>query len=320
MNTTKQPRSKSPTYSHLLYLSDSERQSYTTSSSPSLRSSHSMRSNRSASSRSTTSTRGMSRISINAPRFADDHYPLITTIRPETVPESVPKNHAALWCARQMAQIHNTIIRALNASWNHAVSIQPSTQEAADFLFFNQQICSTLEHHHKAEDDYLFPTVEKMLDRPGAMEGNSKGHESFAEGLAIYRKYVFLTKPSEFNGVTLRHIIESFAPDMIQHLHDEIPTLVGLHRLDSKALMRVWKHAEHLATKDTDLYAVAPWMLGCQDRSFTIDGHKPDFPELPWILEVVARSWLARKYAGAWKFCPSDLNGRRRQIIVESSA
>ncbi|KAK5445335.1 hypothetical protein LTS15_010116 [Exophiala xenobiotica] len=316
MNTTKEPRSKSPTYSHLLYLSDSERQVYTNSSSSSLRSSRSMRSNRSASSRSTTSTRGTSRISINAPRFADDHYPLITTIHPETVPESVPKNHAALWCARQMAQIHNTIIRALNASWNHAVSIQPSTQEAADFLFFNQQICSTLEHHHKAEDDYLFPTIEKMLNRPGAMEGNSKGHESFAEGLAIYQKYVFLTKPSEFNGITLRHIIESFAPDMIQHLHDEIPTFVSLHRLDSKALMRVWKHAEHLATKDTDLYAVAPWMLGCQDKSFTIDGHKPDFPELPWILEVVARSWFARKYAGAWNFCPSDLSGRRRQITV----
>ncbi|KAJ9605563.1 hypothetical protein H2200_010220 [Cladophialophora chaetospira] len=253
---------------------------------------------------------------MHSPRYVDDHYPLITTIRTENIPSSVSKDHSAFWCARQMAQIHNTIIRALNASWNHSISVKPDTQEAADFLLFNQQLFHTLDHHHHVEDDYMFPAFEKLLGQPCAMEENTKGHESFAEGLAIFRKYVSVTKSSEFNGVTLRHIIEAFAPNLIQHLHDEIPTLVNLHVLDSKELMKIWKHAEHMATKDNSLYTDAPWTLGCQDKSFLIDGQKGDFPGVPWVAEALIRNWHAKKHAGAWSFCPSDLSGRRRLLQV----
>lgn len=328
-NTSSPTRSRSmspnqATYSHLLYLSDAERQLYTSkmegSSSSSLRSLYSVRSNRSTSSsaksQASSATSGPSRPSMQKHRYADDHYPLISTIHPENVPASVPKKHSALYCARQMAQIHNTIIRALNSSWNHAVSVKPNTQEASDFLLFNQQIFSTLDHHHKVEDDYMFPEIEALLHRPGAMEVNAKGHESFAEGLAIFQKYVFVTKASEYNGVTLRHIIEAFAPDLIQHLHDEIPTLASLHVLDSSALMKVWKEAEHRTLKDQNLYSDAPWTLGCQDKSFMIDGEKCGFPDVPWILEVVIRNWHAKRHAGAWRFCPSDLCGRRRRLKV----
>ncbi|KAK6385611.1 hypothetical protein LTS17_001181 [Exophiala oligosperma] len=317
MPSPKDQRTKSPTYSHLLYLSETDRQIFTTvTSSSSFRSSRSVHSYQTDTTAVSASTPGTSRMSIQRPRFADDHYPLITTIHPETVPDYVPINHAALWCARQMAQIHNIMIRALNSAWNHAVGIQPSTREAEDFLFFNQQICSTLEHHHRTEDEYFFPTLEAILGRPSAIEKIAKAHESFAEGLAIYQKYVFLTKASEYNGVTLKHIIEAFAPDLIQHLHDEIPALVALHVLDSKTVMKVWKSSEQLPARYSDVYVLAPWMLGCQDKSFTIDGHKADFPEMPWVVEFVAKGWFARRHAGAWRFCPSDLNGRRRQIYV----
>jgi hypothetical protein len=253
---------------------------------------------------------------MNLPRYVDDHYPLINTIHPETIPSSVPKDHAAIWCASQMAQIHNTIIRALNASWNHSVSVKPDTSEAANFLLFNQQLFKTLDHHHHVEDDYLFPAIEKLLGRPNAMESNIKGHESFAEGLAVFEKYAFVTKSAEFNGVTFRHIIESFAPELIQHLHDEIPTLAALHTVDSKELMKLWKQAEHIATKDNSLYTDAPWTLGCQDKSFTIDGNRCEFPNIPWVAEALVRNWHAKKYAGAWDFCPSDLSGKRRLLIV----
>ncbi|OCT48622.1 hemerythrin HHE cation binding domain-containing protein [Cladophialophora carrionii] len=322
--STRLSRPKSPSqtrYSHLLYLSEAERQQYASrmekASESSLRSSNSVRSNRSAaSSVSSVSTGHTSKLSMRSPRYVDDHYPLITTIHPESVPASVPKDHPALWCARQMAQIHNTITRALNASWNHAVSVQPDTQEASDFLLFNQQLFKTLDHHHHVEDDYMFPALEKLLGRPGAMETNTKGHESFADGLAVFQKYVFVTKPAEFNGVTFRHIIESFAPDLIQHLHDEIPTLVSLHVLDAKEVMKVWKHAEHLATKDNSLYTDAPWTLGCQDKSFLIDGQKCDFPDVPWLAEAMIRNWHGKKHAGAWSFCPSDLSGKRRLMPI----
>lgn len=253
---------------------------------------------------------------MQTPRWADDHYPLITTIHPEAIPASVPKNHTAIWAARHMAQIHNTIIRGLNASWNHAVSVKASTQEVTDFLLYNQQLYTTLDHHHHVEDDFLFPELEKMLNRPGAMEENTKGHESFAEGLAIFQKYVFNTTASEYNGVTFRHIIDSFAPSLIQHLHDEIPTLLALHVLDSNALVKLWKKAGQIATKDATLTTDAPWTMGCQDKTFTIDGEKSDFPGIPWFIEALVRKWHGKKHAGAWKFCPSDLYGMRREMIV----
>ena len=306
-------------YSHLLYLSEAERSVYTTkiqrSTSSSSRSVKSNRSgNSSIQSHISASTHNTSIKSIPSPRYADDHYPLITSILNESVPSTVPRTHAALWSARRMAEIHNTIIRALNSSWNHATSVKPS--EVEDFLQFNQIIFRTLDHHHKVEDEYMFPAYEKLLARPGAMEENVKGHESFAEGLAIFQKYVFITKPDEFNGTTFRHIIESFAPELIQHLHDEIPTLAGLHVLKSEDLIKIWKRAEHIATKDSDLYTDLPWILGCQDRSFVIDGEKTTFPGAPWILETVVRNWHARKHAGVWRYCPSDLHGHRRQIVV----
>ncbi|KAI1612678.1 hypothetical protein EDD37DRAFT_316928 [Exophiala viscosa] len=285
-------------------------------SSSSVETSCSVNSNRSASSQSTTSTCGMSTISLHASRYADDHYPLINTIHPEIVPDCVPKDHSVFYCARQMAQIHNTVIRGLNASWNYAALVKTETQQAADFLRFNQQLFTMLDHHHKVEDDFLFPAIESMLHRPGAMEENTKEHASFAEGLAIFKKYIFQTKPSEFNGVTLQHIIESFAPTLVQNLHDEIPMLMSLHVLDSAALLKTWKKAGRRAAKHARLYTSGPLTLGCQDKTFTIDSAKPDFPEMSWLIEAVVRNWHSRKNAGAWVFCPSDLSGQRRQVTT----
>jgi len=250
------------------------------------------------------------------PRYVDDHYPLITTIKPQTVPSSIPRTHTAFYVARTMAQIHNTIIRALNASWNHALSVQNNASAVADFLHFNQVLFKILNHHHQVEDDYMFGAIEALLNKPGAMEENTKGHESFAQGLAVFEKYIVVTKPSEFNGVTFRHIIESFAPDLIQHLHDEIPTLLGLYVVDSRELMKIWKKAEQIATKDADLYTDAPWLLACQDKAFVIDGEKCTFPGMPWLVEAMIRNWQGKRHAGAWSFCPSDLFGRRRLMPV----
>jgi len=215
-----------------------------------------------------------------------------------------------------MAQIHNTSIRAINSSYNNSLSIQPSTQEAEDFLLYNQQIATFLAHYHHVEDAYLFPEIERLLGKPGAMEENKAGHEKFMEAFHVFEKYVFRTTAAEYNGLTLRHIIESFAPDLIKHLHDEIPTLVSLHVLNGKDLMKAWKEAEHRATKNIDLNSGAPWILGCQDRGFEIDGEKCTFPGMPWAAASLVRHWHARKHKGAWRYCPSDLNGARRELAA----
>lgn len=161
----------------------------------------------------------------------------------------------------------------------------------------------------------MFPEYEKLLKRPGAMDENVAGHEKFMEGFHVFVKYVNKTSADEYNGLTLRHIIESFGSDLVRHLHEEIPTLVGLHVVDDeRALKRIWKHAEHLATKDADLYLNAPFMLGCQDKEFEIDGEKSTFLNMPWAVEAIVRNWTSCRHRGVWKFCPSDMQGRRKMI------
>ena len=111
-------------------------------------------------------------------------------------------------------------------------------------------------------------------------------------------------------------MIESFAPDLIKHLHDEIPTLISLHVLNGKDLMKAWKEAEHRATKNIDLNSGAPWILGCQDREFEIDGEKCTFSGMPWAAASLVRHWHAWKLKGAWRYCRSDLNGARRELAA----
>ena len=297
-------------YAHLLYVDTPKRTTLMAQSYSSPSSIHSVCSEHSAASNPSSHT---SAHSIQMPTYADEHYSLINTIQPELIPSHIPKDHAAIHCARMMSQIHNMVIRALNSSYNHCLTIEPNTQEAGDFLIFNKQLCATLNHHHHTEDD-LFPEIERLLGKPGAMEDNTAGHGKFMGNLRVFEAYVNNTKPSEYNGLTFRHLIEGFAPDLIQHLHDEIPTLTKLYVLDSRELMKVWKVAEHIATKDTDLYTAAPFTLGCQDKSFKVDGKDSEFSGIPWLVEKAVEKWHARRYAGAWRYCPSDLSGKRRLL------
>ncbi len=153
------------------------------------------------------------------------------------------------------------------------------------------------------------------MNQPGTLHENTEQHESFMDGLMVYTKYVTSTSAVEYNGLTLRHMIESFAPKLIEHLHDEITSLLSTHVVkDEAALLAVWKQAAAMAQKDNDLYVVGPFFLGCQDKEFRIDGMEGDFPRVPWVLEKVVQTWHARRYAGAWRFLPSDLNGKRRLL------
>ena len=78
--------------------------------------------------------------------------------------------------------------------------------------------------------------------------------------------------------------------------------------------MALWKKTAQLAQNDNDPYIAGPFFLGCQDQEFRIDGMEGDFPGMPWILEKVVQGWYSRRYAGAWRFLPSGLEGRRRLL------
>jgi hypothetical protein len=54
--------------------------------------------------------------------------------------------------------------------------------------------------------------------------------------------------------------------------------------------------------------------MGCQDRTLLLDGQRIQFPELPFALApYLVDHIVSRKYAGAWRFCPSTFHGEPRE-------
>jgi hypothetical protein len=247
-------------------------------------------------------------------RCVDDHYPLINSVYLEGMLNR-PDNRDERWCAHSLIRIHNTTIRALNAAWNQAVLVQPLTQEAENFLFFNKQLCFALHRHQHFLDEYLLRRFESMLNRPTAVEGISETSRTFILGLDAFQQYLFTTEPAEYDGATLRLIINSFGPGLVQFLHGQIRMLTDLGIAGSHASVKAWKESWRSVIRQADLYSWGPWMLGCYDSAFEVDGEKERPREFSWARRVVIRSWYARKYSVAWRFCPSDFVGSKRHFL-----
>jgi hypothetical protein len=57
-----------------------------------------------------------------------------------------------------------------------------------------------------------------------------------------------------------------------------------------------------------------PFVFGCQDSEFLLDGEKIPFPEVPvpLIVPYIIEYVVSRRFSGAWRFCPSSAHGRIR--------
>lgn len=63
-------------------------------------------------------------------------------------------------------------------------------------------------------------------------------------------------------------------------------------------------------------------MFGCQDAEFLLDGKKIAFPEVPvpFVVPYIIDQVVARRYSGAWRFCPSSAYGRPRPYTGRPTA
>jgi hypothetical protein len=61
-------------------------------------------------------------------------------------------DHAVIKMAKQMALIHNTMLRGLSSVYNECLAIQPGTQDAADLLVRGQVFFEMLHEHNDAEE------------------------------------------------------------------------------------------------------------------------------------------------------------------------
>ena len=76
-------------------------------------------------------------------------------------------------------------------------------------------------HHHKIEEEYLFPIYDQKLGAH-AMDNNVEQHHAFMPGFHDLEEYVKEvhagTEP--YSGATVIQKLESFSDALVQHLNE----------------------------------------------------------------------------------------------------
>jgi hemerythrin-like domain-containing protein len=112
-----------------------------------------------------------------------------------------------------------------------------------------------MHHHHVSEELYYFPEIQKHTGNPTLMKENIEQHRKMDEAFDKLRKYAETVQRDEYDGITLRDLIDEFAPDYQQHMHDEISTILDLHdKIDSISLRNIDKNMRNEAEKYSDIF------------------------------------------------------------------
>lgn len=190
--------------------------------------------------------------------WADKPFALIPT------PSTRGKNdHSCAKAASDMALVHNTLIRGLNAILLQAPHIPDADEgsrynekDITDLLYYVKCWCAMVHHHHSVEETFIFPELEKFSGQPGIMEDPRHQHSLFHDGMEQLHTYATETKPGDYRWVGnngMKHIIDSFSKALIDHLYAEIEVLLMLDYLDSVEFEKIWRKAENIAKASGDL-------------------------------------------------------------------
>jgi hypothetical protein len=74
-----------------------------------------------------------------------------------------------------------------------------------------------------------------------------------------------------------------------------------------------------IANIHAHLYSFSPFVLGCQDKSFILDGKKYLFPEVPTIVPYIVDLFLSSRHKELWQFNPSTLYGKPHPLPSTAS-
>ena len=264
---------------------------------------------RSSSDRSSTAS------SYNGSKYADDHYPLITNISCTT-----KDIHGSIM---EMANAYNTIVRAINSCYNNALTVDDN--DVHDYLFFSQTLFNILSQQLKVDQEYLMPLLHKPVLHPRLAVRKVVGindNHTFQAGFHAWANYIHDSASAQFfSGDDVQSYISTFAPILVQHLHDEVfqlNTLVNDNILMPEHLNKIWSTFEETLSGTLDLYTDATLLVGCHDKHFTINGQRAEqkFPRLPVGTMTMVKKWHSRRHERAWRFCSSDFGGKRRVISV----
>ncbi|KAG7113023.1 hypothetical protein HYQ44_009127 [Verticillium longisporum] len=132
--------------------------------------------------------------------------------------------------AGEMACVHNMIVRGLNSIYLQAPHIP--LPEVPAFIQYSLIWYKLVHLHQSCEEPDFFPLIETISGETGIMSGNVEQHHAFQEELVTF--YLYLKEcandPTQFSGNRILSSIDSFGRVLVQHLTEEIPTIVGLQR------------------------------------------------------------------------------------------
>jgi len=248
------------------------------------------------------------------PNWADGPFPLIATPL-GSVP--ISKAHGSIYMAQGMAQLHNMIIRNINAIYRQAPYVS-EPQDIKDLVQFTRLWCEELHQHHETEEVVFFPELEKLAGV--SMEENIEQHAAFDQALSDLETWSKTTTPTTYNAPTLLSLIDTLGPILTQHLSDEIPTLLALSTHDSATLRKIWAKAGEYAKSHGPVALGLPIMIGAFDTTYEGGAAVPDDLAFPWFVRQLNSLVFSRKYAGAWRFLPCDWSGKPRPLAFGPKA
>jgi hemerythrin-like domain-containing protein len=153
--------------------------------------------------------------------------------------ENLQKLDDAVFIARDMANAHNGMLRALNSIYQQCMHVK-EPKDVKDLLLYATFWCDWIHEHHTGEETFLFPQIEEITGVKGLMEVNVAQHHAFMEGLEAFHKYAKETKVEEYDGLKLKLLIDRFGGKLTKHLTEEIGTLLSLKTYDGPALKKAY--------------------------------------------------------------------------------
>ncbi|EAW11912.1 hemerythrin domain-containing protein [Aspergillus clavatus NRRL 1] len=234
-------------------------------------------------------------------------------------PKFTVQDHAGIFAANEMAVSHNIYIRGLNAIYRQAEGVALAA-DVADFLAFCRIWVEVIHHHHRTEEAVMFAGVEAALGE-GVMAGNLEQHRAFESAMEGFATYVSSTSVDAYDGAAVKQRIDRFGKLLVQHLHEEIQTLLSVReRLDpaGEVLKQHYLAFEKRLVAQSSWTRHQPFIFGCRDVTFEngVNGNWP--PDAPFFVPYVISGVLSRKLAGVWRFLPSDFHGRPRPLPFAS--
>ncbi|KAK4096321.1 hypothetical protein N658DRAFT_436356 [Parathielavia hyrcaniae] len=256
-----------------------------------------------------------------APVYADHPFSLISTPvflakgKNEETHKTQPDMFDEL--ASEMVHVHNMVIRGLNSIYLQAPHIQPADEKGfCQYILFWHTL---LHSHHTGEETMLFPEVEKLTGVEGLMETNVEQHKAFHDGIDSFKAYAesVLAGAQQYQGAKVVAIIDGFGPALIQHLADEVPSLLGLRQYgkDKLASLPAFFDAEgEKAMKEIGLAGMV-FAFANLDMQYE-NAMWQNWPPAPPPVKILAKSVFWWLNADARKFGAVDRMGNMRHLYA----